>query len=173
MGISDTNVRFSILKIWNLAWNSESVLISDVNAWVPQVALTCSAVQLHSNTLFIMNQIVIKTIAVNLSWAGGDQLVEHPVLSHAVGQCQACSGTQAPLMLVHKYMDETACHVGHQKVSRCHTRGESEESAAHRWWSMQLRESTLALKPRAEISRSPKQWYQWPHKKDLYVYQTI
>ena len=26
--------------------------------------------------------------------------------------------------------------------------------------------STLALKPRAEVTRSPKQGYQWPHKKD-------
>ena len=27
--------------------------------------------------------------------------------------------------------------------------------------------STQALKPRADIIRSPKQGYQWPHKKDL------
>ena len=27
--------------------------------------------------------------------------------------------------------------------------------------------STLALKPRADITRNPKQGYQWPHKKDL------
>ena len=27
--------------------------------------------------------------------------------------------------------------------------------------------STLALKPRGDIARSPKQGYQWPHKKDL------
>ena len=32
---------------------------------------------------------------------------------------------------------------------------------------MQARESTLALKPRADITRSPKQGYQWPHKKDM------
>ena len=30
-----------------------------------------------------------------------------------------------------------------------------------------MRESTLALKPRADVTRSPKQGYQWPHKKDL------
>ena len=28
-------------------------------------------------------------------------------------------------------------------------------------------ESTLALKPRADVTRSPKQGYQWPHKKDM------
>ena len=27
--------------------------------------------------------------------------------------------------------------------------------------------STLALKPRADVTRSPKQGYQWPHEKDL------
>ena len=27
--------------------------------------------------------------------------------------------------------------------------------------------STLALNPRADVTRSPKQGYQWPHKKDL------
>ena len=27
--------------------------------------------------------------------------------------------------------------------------------------------STLALKPRADITRSPKQGYQWPHEKDM------
>ena len=33
--------------------------------------------------------------------------------------------------------------------------------------SMQMGESTLPLKPRADVNRSPKQGYQWPHKKDL------
>ena len=30
---------------------------------------------------------------------------------------------------------------------------------------MQVRESTLALKPRADITRSPKQGHQWPYKR--------
>ena len=39
------------------------------------------------------------------------------------------------------------------------------------WTSAQARKrasekSTLALKPRADVTRSPKQGYQWPHKKD-------
>ena len=40
------------------------------------------------------------------------------------------------------------CLTGHQEVSRCGTRGESEESIVCRWWSIQARESTLALIPR-------------------------
>ena len=31
---------------------------------------------------------------------------------------------------------------------------------------MQIRLSTLALKSRGDVTRSPKQGYQWPHKKD-------
>ena len=30
-----------------------------------------------------------------------------------------------------------------------------------------MRGSTLALKPSADVTRSSKQGYQWPHKKDL------
>ena len=37
----------------------------------------------------------------------------------------------------------------------------------------QARECTLVLKPRAEVDRSPKQGYQWPHKKDLSVSHVI
>ena len=49
--------------------------------------------------------------------------------------------------------DPTGCHAGRQKVCRCRTRGESEKS-------------TLALKLGVEVTRSPKQGYKWPHKKD-------
>ena len=35
--------------------------------------------------------------------------------------------------------------------------------------STQARGSTLALKSRVDITRSPKQGYQWPHKKDWYA----
>ena len=40
-------------------------------------------------------------------------------------------------------------HAGLQEVSRCHTRGESEESVPRRLQILQVSESTLALKPRA------------------------
>ena len=36
-------------------------------------------------------------------------------------------------------------HAGHQEVSRCCTRGDSEESTARRWWSMQVRGPILAF----------------------------
>ena len=38
---------------------------------------------------------------------------------------------------------------------------------------MQAKESILALKPRADVTRSPKQGYQCPHKKDLCPPNTI
>ena len=58
-------------------------------------------------------------------------------------------------------------HADLYTVGRCRTRGESEESVVRRQGSTQARESTLALKPKADVTRSPKQGYQWPHEKDL------
>ena len=58
------------------------------------------------------------------------------------------------------------CHAGCHEVSMYHAKGKSEESTAHRQWRMQARGSTLDLKPRADISRSPIERYQWPQKKD-------
>ena len=60
-----------------------------------------------------------------------------------------------------------SCHASCQEVSRCHTRGESEESIAHRQWNMQARDSSWPWNPRADVTRCPKQGYEWPHKKDL------
>ena len=65
---------------------------------------------------------------------------------------------------MYKYVDEK--WLDYQEVSRCRTRGESKESIACRQQSTQARESTLAFKPRAEVTRSPKEGYLWPHKKD-------
>ena len=42
--------------------------------------------------------------------------------------------------------------------------GESEDSVPCRWRSRQARESTLALKTWADVTRSLKQRCQWPHK---------
>ena len=41
------------------------------------------------------------------------------------------------------------------KIANLHTR------------PVRIRLLTLALKPRGDVTRSPKQGYQWPHKKDL------
>ena len=48
-------------------------------------------------------------------------------------------------------------------VSRCRTRGESEDHTSEK----AHKGSTLALKPRADVTRSPKHGYQWHHEKDL------
>ena len=56
-----------------------------------------------------------------------------------------------------------SCHADIYTVSRCRTRGESEDH-----WSKKTRKgSTLALKPRADVTRSPKQGYQWHHEKNI------
>ena len=56
------------------------------------------------------------------------------------------------------------CHADLHTVSRWRTRGESEDHTGKKV----CKGSTLALKPRADVTRSPKQGYQWSHKKDLY-----
>ena len=63
---------------------------------------------------------------------------------------------------------KVSCHAGTQEVSRCFTRGESEECITHKWGSTQVRYRIHYgfVKPRADITRSPKLGYQWPHKKD-------
>ena len=48
-----------------------------------------------------------------------------------------------------------SCHAGHQKNSRCHTKGKSQGICnIHQ---VQKRLPTLALKPRGDVTRSPKQ----------------
>ena len=59
--------------------------------------------------------------------------------------------------------ERLSCHTDLYTISRCHTRGESEDHTSEK----ACKESTLALKPRADITRSPKQGYQWPHEKNL------
>ena len=51
------------------------------------------------------------------------------------------------------------CHADLYTVSRCHTRGESEDYISEEACK---KGSILALKPRADITRSRKQGYQWP-----------
>ena len=48
-------------------------------------------------------------------------------------------------------------------VSRCHTRGEFEDHTSEKACK---KGSTLAFKPRTDVTKSPKQGYQWPHEKD-------
>ena len=64
---------------------------------------------------------------------------------------------------------QLGCHAGHQEVSRYRTRGESQGTCnvtRMPLLSLNKAEPTLALKPRGDVTRSLKQGYQWPHKKD-------
>ena len=53
-------------------------------------------------------------------------------------------------------------------VSRRRTRGESEDQTGEEVRKCPI----LALKPMANVTRSPKQEYQWPHKKNLWIRKT-
>ena len=60
------------------------------------------------------------------------------------------------------------CHAGCQEVSRCHTRGESQGmcNVTHMPpLSSNKAEPTLALKPRGDVTRSPKQGISGPTKR--------
>ena len=80
----------------------------------------------------------------------------------------------APGFESHQYLAgvwerQLGCHTGRQEVSRCHTRGESQGMCNITCMpplSSNKAEPTLALKPRGDVTRSPKQGYQWTHKKD-------
>ena len=68
--------------------------------------------------------------------------------------------TNACGCMICKYVNQKSCHAGYQEVSSCCTRGESDESIAHRDTMRHAREgSTLTLKPRADVTRSLKRGY--------------
>ena len=56
------------------------------------------------------------------------------VLSHAVRQQHDRSWTQAPPIFCSQVhgLEWLSCYAGHHEVNRCYTRGESEDSVAHR-----------------------------------------
>ena len=66
----------------------------------------------------------------------------------------------------HRYVEERlGCHVCCQEVGNYSTSG---IFATFTHLQVQIRLPTLALKPRGDINRIPKQDYHWPHKKDLF-----
>ena len=78
-------------------------------------------------------------------------------------------GFESHQCLAGMWKRQLSCHTGHQEVSRCHTRGESQGTCNITHTpplSSNKAEPTLALKPRGEVTRSPKQGYQWPQEKD-------
>ena len=91
---------------------------------------------------------------------GAPRLFPVKETSHSDDQSAHCTAHLMPgssltnaFFYVCTYVDQRlSSHAAHQEVSRCPTRSESEES-------------TLALKPRANITRSPKQGFQCSHKK--------
>ena len=60
----------------------------------------------------------------------------------------------------------TGCDASCQEVGRCSTRGGSQGMYyIHLHKKANKAEPTLALKPRGDLTRNPKQWYQWPQKR--------
>ena len=64
--------------------------------------------------------------------------------------------------------DRTGGNAGHQEISNCSTRGGSQGINIMFTSAMRIRQPTLALKPRRDITKNPKQGYQWPQKGHVY-----
>ena len=83
--------------------------------------------------------------------------------------CKYCSPVSSPTNACSQVhvREWLGCEVGHQEVSRCCTGGESR-GTCNLYASMQvrIRLPTLALKPRGDVTKSPKHGYQWPDKKE-------
>ena len=90
-------------------------------------------------------------------------------------QCCACCVQHGRLWVralnLHQYLwtslqvhelKRLGSHADLYTVSRCCTRGDSEDHTSEK----ACKGSILALKPMADITRSPKQGHQWSHKKD-------
>ena len=89
--------------------------------------------------------------------------------SHTVSSGMIAPGFESHQFLTGMWKRRLACHAGCQEVSRCCTRGESQGTCnvtCTLLLSPNKAEPTLALKPRGDVTRSPKQGYQWHHKKD-------
>ena len=89
--------------------------------------------------------------------------------SHTVSGGMIAPGFESHQCLTGMWKRQLGCHTGHQEVGRCHGRGEPQGmcNITHMpLLSSNKAEPTLALKPRGDVTRSPKQEYQWPHKKD-------
>ena len=88
--------------------------------------------------------------------------------SHTVSGGMIAPGFESHQCLAGMWKRRLDCHAGRQEVSRCHTRGESQgmcNITRTPPLSSNKPEPTLTLKPRGDVTRSPKQGYQWPHKK--------
>ena len=89
--------------------------------------------------------------------------------SHTVSGSMIAPGFESHQCLAGMWKRWLGCHAGCQEVSRCSTRGESQGMCDITYTpllSSNKAEPTLALKPRGDVTRSPKQGHQWPHKKD-------
>ena len=89
--------------------------------------------------------------------------------SHTVSGSMIAPSFESHQCLAGMWKRWLSCHAGCQEVCRCHTRGESQgmcNVTRSPLLNSNKAEPTLALKPRGDVTRSPKQGYQWPHKKD-------
>ena len=94
-----------------------------------------------------------------LEWLNG--------LQHCAVACMVMGSNPHQFLGTHDLQvhgsERLGCHAELYTVSRCHTTGKSEDHTGEK----AHKGSTLALKLTADVTGSPKQGYQRPHKKDL------
>ena len=61
--------------------------------------------------------------------------------------------------------DRTGCMPAAKRFGKCSSRGGSQGMYIMFASAMRTRQPTLALKPRGDVTRNPKQGYQWPQKR--------
>ena len=88
------------------------------------------------------------------------QLVER--LAHIYSESYEFESWQ-PHLCNNMWGQDRLC-AGCQEVSKCSNRGGSWGMYITFASAMQIRQPTLALKPRGDVTRNPKQGYQWPQK---------
>ena len=77
---------------------------------------------------------------------------------------QRYSESTSPLLAT-VCVDRTGSCAGCQDIGRCSTRSGSQGMYIMFASAMQIRQPSLTLKPRGDVTRNPKQGYQWPQNR--------
>ena len=177
----DSLVRWDSYENFNLATDHSFNSFSGTNVCLPYLRINaslcvcvCVCVCCSQNITIYLSACCSKIKNVWIKPSRRSLVGRVSVLSHAVRLDPRLEPHHC--LCASTWMKWLTCHTDCQDISRYHTRGESVESVTWRWWGMQARESTLALKARTNITRdsnrvrchqSSKIGVSVAHKKDL------
>ena len=97
------------------------------------------------NEAFIRDYVKCISFRDDCNWISFVPGKTFTTLSETICQVISCKcNSDTPLI---KVTFRAGCHAGCQEVSRCHTRGEPEESIVRRWQSTQVRDPSWLWNP--------------------------